>query len=163
QVLDYALQGLSQQARQVLQIVAAFHAPTHYDTLLNLLVKKPTGPVQALLDFFSGRAHLICTSDEHELDDILAELEDRGLLGWDKHANRYDLHPIVRGIVWNTLSDAMQRKVYRGLRAYFAALPKIKPDQVQKLEDLAPVIELYNTLIGLSQYGKALNLFERRL
>ena len=30
------------------------------------------------------------------LDRILTELEDRGLVGWDRRANRYDLHPIVR-------------------------------------------------------------------
>ncbi len=40
---------------------------------------------------------------DRELDAALSELEDRGLLGWDRRANRYDLHPIVRGVAWNGL------------------------------------------------------------
>jgi len=38
--------------------------------------------------------------NERLLDAALTDLEDRGLLGWDKRANRYDLHPIVRNVVW---------------------------------------------------------------
>jgi hypothetical protein len=59
--------------------------PANYDTLTALLI---------------GEAKP-CAS-EQELDAVLAELEDRGLVGWDKRANRYDLHPIVRGVVKNS-------------------------------------------------------------
>ena len=44
--------------------------------------------------------------DDRALDATLTELEDRGLVGWDKAANRYDLHPIVRGVVWQALDAA---------------------------------------------------------
>ena len=44
-----------------------------------------------------------------ELDAALNVLEDRGLLGWDRRANRYDLHPIVRGVAWNGLDAGRGR------------------------------------------------------
>src|SRR5205085_5281935 len=77
-VLEFALRGLDDKARQALQVIAAFRMPARYDTLVALLLGE-------------GKA----CADEHELDKVLTELEDRGLVGWDKRANRYDLHPIV--------------------------------------------------------------------
>ncbi len=83
-VLEYALRGLDETARKVLHTIAAFRMPAVYDTLVALLVgkRKP------------------CRS-ENALIAILADLEDRGLLGWDRRANRYDLHPLVRGVTWS--------------------------------------------------------------
>jgi tetratricopeptide (TPR) repeat protein len=94
---------------------------------------------------------------------VLTELEDRGLVGWDKRANRYDLHPIVRGVVWSSLGDDTRRGVYTSLHAHFEAFPEIDEDEVSSLEDLTPAIELYNTLIGLGRYDDAIRLFYERL
>jgi tetratricopeptide (TPR) repeat protein len=91
-------------------------------------------------------------------------LEDRGLLGWDKRANRYDLHPLVRGVVWSGLGDDARRGVYTSLHAHFEAVPMIDdPLKVNSLEDLTPAIELYNTLIGLGRYDNAHEVFHDRL
>ena len=82
------------------------------------------------------------------------------MIGWDKRSNRYDEHPIVRGVVWNGLSDDMRRGVYTNLHIHFEALPKINDYlQVESLEDLTPAIELYNTLIGLDLYDNAFIVF----
>jgi hypothetical protein len=51
--------------------------PARYDTLAALLIGKRKKPCR----------------NERELDEVLTELEDRGLVGWDKRANRYDLAP----------------------------------------------------------------------
>jgi tetratricopeptide (TPR) repeat protein len=142
-VLEFALRGLEDKARQTLQVIAAFRMPPRYDTLAALLIGE-------------GKA----CADEHELDKALTELEDRGLVGWDKRANRYDLHPIVRGVVWGGLGDDTRRGVYTSLHAHFEALPKINDwRKVSSLEDLTPAIELYNTLIGLGRYDDAQRLF----
>ncbi|MGH3913739.1 MAG: hypothetical protein ACRDTC_10065, partial [Pseudonocardiaceae bacterium] len=81
QVLKYALGGLTEPELRVLHTVAAFRSPTTFPTLVALLVgdDRPC-PTQA------------------DLDQVLTELEDRGLLGWDRVSNRYDLHPVVRGV-----------------------------------------------------------------
>ncbi|MFL6275628.1 MAG: tetratricopeptide repeat protein [Blastocatellia bacterium] len=141
-ILEFAFRGLNKSAKKVLHTVAAFRMPATYDTLAALLI---------------GEDKVF--SNENELDYALMELEDRGLLGWDKRANRYDLHPIVRGVVWGGLSNDMRRDVYTTLHAHFEALPKIEDYQVESLEDLTPAIELYNTLIGLGRYDDAIQLF----
>jgi hypothetical protein len=146
-VLEFALRGLDDRARQALQVIAAFRMPARYDTLTALLMGE-------------GKP----CADERELDAVLTELEDRGLVGWDKRANRYDLHPIVRGVVWSGLGDDTRRGVYTSLHAHFDALPKIDNwHEVSSLEDLTPPIELYNTLIGLGRYDDAAALFIERL
>jgi tetratricopeptide (TPR) repeat protein len=146
-VLEFALRGLEEQARQTLQVIAAFRMPASYDTLTALLV---------------GEAKPC--ADELELDASLAELEDRGLVGWDRRANRYDLHPIVRGVVWSGLEDNVRHGVYSNLNAHFEALPMIDDYlKVRSLEDLTPAIELYNTLIELGRYDDAGRFFIERL
>lgn len=145
-VLEFALRGLDERARQALYVLVAFRMPASYDTLTALLI---------------GEAKPC--ADEQKLDALLAELEDRGLVGWDKRANRYDLHPIVRGVVWSGLGDDGRRGVYTNLHAHFDALPVIDEDRVHHLEDLTPAIELYNTLIGLERFDDAANFFYERL
>ena len=146
-VLAFALRGLDDKAQQVLRTIAAFRMPARYDTLAALLIGE-------------GKA----CADERELDEVLTELEDRGLVGWDKRANRYDLHPLVRGVVWSGLGDDARRGVYTSLHAHFEAVPMIDDYlKVNSLEDLTPAIELYNTLIGLGRYDDACKVFHDRL
>lgn len=101
--------------------------------------------------------------NERGLDNTLKELEDRGLVGWDKRANRYDLHPIVRGVVWSGLPAETRIGVFTSLQVHFAAVPKIDEDEVNSLEDLTPAIELYNTLVGLGRYDDAYEVFLDRI
>ncbi|HXF38114.1 MAG TPA: DUF4062 domain-containing protein [Blastocatellia bacterium] len=146
-ILEFAFRGLNEPAKKVLHTVAGFRMPATYDTLAALLI---------------GQGKVF--SNENELDVALMELEDRGLLGWDKRGNRYDLHPIVRGVVWAGLTDDMRRDVYTSLHAHFEALPKIEVfRKVSSLEDLTPAIEQYNTLIGLDRYDDAMQLFYDRI
>ncbi|MET0753753.1 MAG: DUF4062 domain-containing protein [Pyrinomonadaceae bacterium] len=146
-VLEFALRGLDEKGREALQVIAAFRMPSQFDTLAALLIGE-------------GKP---CANDD-ELDKVLKELEDRGLIGWDKRANRYDLHPIVRGVVWSTLPDDTRRGVYTILHAHFEAVPMIEDFlEVNNLEDLTPAIELYNTLVGLGRYDDACIVFRDRL
>jgi len=145
-VLEFALRGLDKVQRRVLHTIAAFRMPATWDTLRAVLVGE-SKPCQ----------------DDRVLDATLTELEDRGLVGWDKRANRYDMHPIVRGVVWSGLDDDTRRGAYTALHAHFEALLMIDEHEVSRLEDLSPAMELYNTLIGLGRYPDALLLFSQRL
>ena len=95
-VLEFALRGLSAAQCHVLHTIAAFRMPATWETLRAVLV---------------GKEKKKLCRDDRALDVTLTELEDRGLVGWDKVANRYDLHPIVRGVVWQAL-DARARRRY---------------------------------------------------
>jgi tetratricopeptide (TPR) repeat protein len=172
-VLEYALRGLPDEHRKVLHTIAAFRMPATWDTLRALLVEQERGlqaagtsVSQSKLKGKRTKAHTpkLCSND-HALDLILTELEDRGLVGWDKQSNRYDLHPIVRGVVWTALDRQSQRGSYADLRTYFNAMPKPPEDisMIESLEDLTPAIELYQSLIGLERYQEALDLFYHHL
>lgn len=146
-VMESSLGGLDEKTRKVLGVIAAFRMPTNFDTLASLLTGqgKPLG-------------------DEHELDQVLSELEDRGLVGWDKRSNRYDLHSIVRGVVWHGMRSETQRNLYSKLHTFFEELPQIDTRRRGiSLEDLTPAIELYSTLIGLERYDDAAAFYQERL
>ncbi len=142
-VLEFALRGLSTPSRETLRVIAAFRMPVPYDTLAALLIEE----------------RQIC-SDEHNLDWVLTDLEDRGLIGWDRRGNRYDMHPIVRGVVWSGLDSSTRKGVYSTLQTHFEALPV---ERITSAANLAPTVELFNTLIGLAQYDNAYVLFRDRL
>jgi hypothetical protein len=171
-VLEYALRGLPDDHRKVLHTIAAFRMPATWDTLRALLVEKERGPKATPTSVKKSKPkgkrtkpHVpkLCRTD-HALDLILTELEDRGLVGWDKESNRYDLHPIVRGVVWQALDGQSQKGIYADLRTYFDAVPR-PPDwlKVESIEELTPAIELYQSLIGLERYQDAFVLFRDHL
>jgi tetratricopeptide (TPR) repeat protein len=145
-VLQYALSGLSDADNRVLRTIAAFRAPTTYDTLAGLLV----GP---------GRP----CADEATLDVVLSDLEDRGLVGWDKRANRYDLHPVVRGVAWSALDPESREGIYQNLASHFEALPEVSDESVRSIDDLAGVAELYHTLIQLNRVKDAFTILNDRI
>jgi hypothetical protein len=135
-VLAFALRGLDDKARQTLHTTVAFRMPARYDTLAALLI---------------GRGKPC--ANETELDEVLTELEDRGLIGWDRRGDRYDVHPLVRGVVWSGLDENTRRDVYTSLRSHFQTLPMVDDYiNVNDLDDLIPIIELYNILVGLKRY-----------
>ncbi len=148
-VLAFALRGLSAVQRQVLHTIAAFRMPATWGTLRAVLV---------------GRGRQKPCRDAPALDATLTELEDRGLVGWDKAANRYDLHPIVRGVVWQALDARARRERYSALQRYFDAAPRPPAwEEVESLDDLTTGIELFHTLIGLGRYDDACEVFDDHL
>jgi tetratricopeptide (TPR) repeat protein len=148
-VLRYALQGLPAHELALLRAVAGFRMPAAYETLAALLV----GDEPTIRPF----------SNEDAFDRALADLDDRGLVGWDRRANRYDLHPIVRGVVWSGAAEDDRRTIAERMRAHFQPMPVTKWRNVQSLGDLSPAIELYVSLIRLQRFDDALSVFRHRL
>src|SRR5438876_1951188 len=146
--------------------------PATWETLQALLVRRSTTEpsriqVEDVQDstkslFLQETTSPCCNIQE--LDMVLRDLEDRGLVGWDKHANRYDLHPIVRGIVWHALDKRAQHGIYQNLRTYFDAAPKLTVwEKIQSLDEVTPTIELYLALIGLGLLDSAVDVIRENL
>ena len=94
----------------------------------------------------------------------LSELEDRGLIGWDREGNRYDLHPVVRGVCWGRLGDSARQDVHERLHEHFEAIPWTKEwHDIESVDDLAAPIELYRSLVGLGRLDDAFVVFRDRL
>ncbi|MCC6975072.1 MAG: hypothetical protein IT322_13800 [Anaerolineae bacterium] len=154
-VMSYALNGLTPPQRKTLDLIASFRMPATFDALAYLLVKHADAP--------EGEKAGFLFEDDAGLDAALAVLEARGLMGWDRRANRYDLHPIVRGVAWSALDDQARKGLYTRLNAHFGALPAVSLEDVKSLDELTPMIEVYNTLIGLEKYEEAFALYTERL
>ncbi len=145
-VLQYAMLGLSSSAEEALATVAASRMPVGWETLRALLV----GPERT----FAGIG---------DLDDQLTELEDRGLLGWDRSSNRYDLHPVVRSVVWAGTGPDTRRRIHQARLSHFANLPAMDWKQVSGVDDLTPAIELYVTMTELERYDDAYQIWRKDL
>jgi hypothetical protein len=81
-VLRFALRGLDRSGHSVLAALAAMEGPAPYQLLSQSLIGGD-GPLRS----------------DAELDAVLGELEDRGLIAWDRRSNSYDIHPVVRAAV----------------------------------------------------------------
>ncbi len=96
-----------------------------------------------------------------QLQNELHDLVDRGLLHFDDKNKKFDLHPIVRRYAYDRLTAADRKDAHERLVNYFEAVPN--PAKVEKLEDLASIIELYHHLVRAGNLDEAPKLFRDRL
>ncbi|MGC1378343.1 MAG: TIR domain-containing protein [Anaerolineales bacterium] len=139
-ILAAAFDSLTPAQQKLLGRIACFRAPVGYDALKS---------VQG-----SGRGNNFLVAS-------LEMLEKRGLLHWDRTANQYDLHPIVRRYAYDRLAGSDRAAAHTRLADYFEAIPK--PQKVEKLDDLAAVIELYHHLARAGKFDEAIKLYRGRL
>jgi len=102
--------------------------------------------------------------NQEHLDEALNDLVERGLL---HHAttpllstsplSTFDLHPIVRRYAYDRLTAAERKDTHERLVNYFAAIPR--PKKAEKLDDIAPVIELYYHMIRAEKLDGAWSVF----
>lgn len=136
-VLEQAYDSLAPARRKLLGAIACFRWPVSYDTLKAAAESADT------------------------LDRDLRDLISRGLLHHEVQEGRFDLHPIVRHYAYDRLAAPERAAAHTRLRDYFAAVPKVA--KVTRLEDLAPVIELYHHTVRAGQYTEAEVLYFDRL
>lgn len=96
---------------------------------------------------------------EQEFDKALIELAGRGLLLRDAESNTYDLHPVLRRYCYDRLKG--KAAIHSQLQDYFSAVPK--PETVESLDDLTPLIELYYHTARSGKYDEAFELFQKRV
>ena len=137
QVLEESDHSLTAVRKNLLAHIACFRGPVDYDAL------------QAIASSISG------------LVTDLRDLESRGLLQHDRKTDRFDLHPIVRHYAYSQLPVSDRAAAHAQLRDYFSAMPRRK--NVQSVDDLSPVIELYHHTIRAGQFDEAHALYSSRL
>jgi len=90
-------------------------------------------------------------------------LEDYGLIGWDREANRYDAHPIVRSVAWGMATNWEKDSIYTSFLDYLDLAMKPPRQEIETLEDLALDMEKYNVLTGLERFDEAYEFFLNHL
>jgi tetratricopeptide (TPR) repeat protein/transcriptional regulator with XRE-family HTH domain len=152
-VLACALHGLPPAERRALHVLAACHMPARVEMLQGVLLRTAEAEDPGQKPFATPGA----------FDAGLTDLHDRGLLGWHRETRTYDLHPVVRGVVWRGLPEVVKQRVYEALRVYCEAVPPVTEAAITTVEDLEPAIELFHALIGLGRNDDAYHLFRTRL
>jgi tetratricopeptide (TPR) repeat protein len=92
-------------------------------------------------------------------DEALKELEERGLLHWDRDSNRYEMHPVVRGYAAELLNDSDRTATFLSVRDHFAGLPPDKLDSASELEHVAQSLEIYRCLVGAGKLNEAVDFY----
>jgi tetratricopeptide (TPR) repeat protein len=98
-----------------------------------------------------------------QLDLALKDLEERGLLWWEKPSNTYDLHPIVRAVAHDQLDEGNRIRANERITEHFEALPDPEDSEVSSVEELQKTITLFRALVGAGRFTKAARVWEGRL
>jgi hypothetical protein len=102
------------------------------------------------------------TRAKAQLDAALKDLEQRGLLVWDRSSNSYDLHPIIRAYAYDQLEDADRIQANDRIRDHFRALPPEDADHAASVEDLSQTITIFRALVGADHTDEASRLWWNR-
>jgi tetratricopeptide (TPR) repeat protein len=135
QVLALAYDALSPSLQELLSRLAASRTPVEYE-------------VAAMLSPFEGR---------RKLGLAFGELADRGLIFFDKKHWRYDLHPIVRAYAYDRLAE--KESIHSQMRVFYLSALAQDVQQVNSVDDLAPIMELYHHTARAGLYDEAVKLF----
>ena len=93
-ILTVALSGMTDDMRKLLNLLASYESAVDYDTL------RSDNPYAT--DANDDESRMGATIQLHN---ALQELEERGLMIWERTTNNYRLHPIVRAYVRETMQD----------------------------------------------------------
>jgi hypothetical protein len=113
-------------------------------------VKRYQAYQQAVQTRLASKAYL---SAEKNLSATLQDLLQRGLLQYD--ANRYDLHPVVRGVARGDLKTEEKNEFGQSVVDYFSAREHNPYEHAQTLEDLADGLQLVRTQIEMGRMRQA--------
>jgi len=151
-ILETAYGALQPERQQFLGRLAAFRSAMDYPAVTRVM-ERPEG---------TDAASPLSAQEKQALNETLKDLMRRGLVFRDE-AGPYDLHPIVRRYAYERLTDRVRADTHARLRDYFEALPESRPDKVERLEDLEPVIELYHHTLNAGDNDAARELYRDRL
>jgi tetratricopeptide (TPR) repeat protein len=93
----------------------------------------------------------------------LTELEERGLLQWDRGANTYDMHPVVRAYAFDLLEEGERVRAFSALGDYFASRPGENPQEATELAHLRNSVEIVRAFTGAGHGDRACRFLRGRL
>jgi tetratricopeptide (TPR) repeat protein len=143
-ILELAYNSLDEKKQRFISRLSAFRNPMDYDAV-------------SIFNLFGS---------EEKFNEVLIELEERGMLFRDEKSSKFDLHPIVRKYCYDRLKD--KKSIHLILEDYFALMPGcgLIPDPEEKInsvEDLVPLIEFYYHIVRAGRYETAMVLYYHRL
>jgi hypothetical protein len=93
------------------------------------------------------------------LTSTVTDLEQRGLLQYDGRVQRYDLHPVVRGVAAGWMQATDKERYGQHVADYFSSLPGNPYEQAETFEDLRPGLNVVRTLLKLGRVQQAADAY----
>ena len=153
-ILEAAIRALSPEALQLLQTLSLLQRGANYELLSTLNPYLP--PEMNSGDDKSNPETRIAAK---LLSETIRDLERRGLLQYDHSEQRYDLHPVVRGVAAGRMSKEEREARGGQVVNYFISQNPAAWDDVDSLEDLASSLQLVATLTQIGRFEAAFNLY----
>jgi tetratricopeptide (TPR) repeat protein len=170
-ILKAALDALSEKSRQLLSILALLSEAADYPTLRALNPHLPPAPeeVEEPRDPKSLRRWQEMSDARLQSPEFLAapqklantvhDLERRGLLQYDGHTKRYDLHPVVRGVAAGGLGPEETDGYGQRVVDHFSEQAHSPYDEVETLEDVRDGLSVVRTLLKMGRYQPAYDVY----
>ena len=145
-ILDIALRALDEKAYSILYKMAVFKLNIKYAVLWDLSKK----------DF---------NYSESDFQASLNELEGRCLIGWDELTHTYDMHPVIRGIVWTNLAqDATKEAALHSVEDFISTVIKNEQSGSEgNIRNAELLLVLFGNYISQGKYEAALKILQERL
>ncbi len=95
-----------------------------------------------------------------KLIETITDLEDRGLLQFDRRTNRYDLHPVVRGVASGGLKEEEKERYGKRVVDFYNSQPHSPYEQAKSLDDVESSLNVVRTLLKLGHYQLAADAYK---
>jgi hypothetical protein len=95
-----------------------------------------------------------------KLPDTVRDLESRGLLQYDDQAERYDLHPVVRGIASGGLQQDETERYGQSVVDYFSQKAHNPYEEAKTVDELRDGLQTVGTLLRMGRYQQAYDNYE---
>ncbi|MBC7775317.1 MAG: SIR2 family protein [Phycisphaerae bacterium] len=94
-----------------------------------------------------------------KLAETMEDLEHRGFLQYDARANRYDLHPVVRGVAAGGMEAADKERYGQRVVDHYSSQPHNPYEQAKTMEDVENGLHVVRTLLKLGHYQQAVDAY----
>ncbi len=96
---------------------------------------------------------------DYQLADTVRDLERRSLLQYDHQAERYDLHPVVRGYAAGSLGTEDRERFGQLAVDYFSQQSRVPYEIAETLDDVRNPLQLVRTFLQMDRREEALRVF----
>lgn len=138
-ILRAALDALEPASRQLLSTLALLSNAVDYETVAAFNPHMPPEP--------------------KKLAETMQDLERRGLLQYDVATQRYDLHPVVRGVAAGAMKPEDKERYGQRVVDHFSSQPHNPYEQAKTLDDVEDGLHVVRTLLKLGRYQQAADAF----
>ncbi|QHG21302.1 hypothetical protein [Nostoc sp. ATCC 53789] len=100
---------------------------------------------------------------QFNLQATVTDLEERGLLLFDKQRSLYDLHPVVRSVVVGGLGIVERERFGGRIIDYFSAAAARPINEAETLEDVQSALNVVHTYLAMGKLEDAWKFFDSGL